>query len=168
MKRRILVQLLAFSVLTFISGNTLIAQQNRLTEVSFVSLLANPEKYDGKRVRISGFLHVQFEDNAIYLHKDDADHLIGDNALWVDYVEKPSLEPVCKDKFSSSGANARFFDGRYVLIEGKFNMKRRGHLGAFSGTIEEVSRVLELRRWFDGTRKVTVIDNNGRLKDDCK
>src|SRR5690349_3580523 len=148
MRKGLLVQFFVLGTLILVAANPLIAQQDQLTEVSLLRLLANPEKYDGKKVRISGFLHVQFEDNAIYFHKDDADHLIGSNALWVDYIENPNLQPICKDKFASSGANVTFFDGRYVLIEGQFNMRRRGHMGAFSGTIEKASRVLELRRWF--------------------
>ena len=148
--------------------NTITAQQAALVEVSMVALLANPEKYNGKKVRVTGFLHVQFEDNAIYLHKDDADYLIGENALWVAYAKEPNLQPICKDKFSASGAKQRFFDGRYVLIEGRFNMKNHGHLGAFSGAIEDVSRILELRRWFDGSQKNIIIPRSGSLQDDCK
>lgn len=154
-------------VILLLAVSSFYAQQSRF-DVSIISLIANPEKYDGKKVRISGFLHVQFEDSAIYLHKDDADHLIGENALWVDYAKDPSLQPICKEKYDASKLMTKYFNGRYVLIEGVFNMKGRGHMGAFSGTIEDVSRVLEQRKWFDGPREHTPMDKNGRVLDDCK
>jgi len=40
-------------------------------DVSLIQLIANPQAYDGKTVRITGFLHLEFEGNAIYLHNED-------------------------------------------------------------------------------------------------
>src|SRR5262249_46308494 len=116
-------------------------------DVSLIQLIATPEKYHGKFVRVKGYLHNQFEDSAIYFTKDDADHLIGENALWVSYsekVQKQTLDP--KQKVD----NLRYFDSKYVLIEGYFDKDGHGHLGAFAGTIGRATRIMELIRWFDG------------------
>ena len=36
-----------------------------------IELIANPEKFDGKRVFVSGFVRFEFEGNALYLHEED-------------------------------------------------------------------------------------------------
>jgi hypothetical protein len=45
-----------------------------IADVSMVQLLATPERFHGKRVRFTGFVHLAFEGNGIYLHKEDFDH----------------------------------------------------------------------------------------------
>jgi hypothetical protein len=52
-------------------------------EVSVIQLIAQPEKFDGKRVRFIGFLRLEFEGNAIFLHREDFDRGISRNGLWV-------------------------------------------------------------------------------------
>jgi hypothetical protein len=49
--------------------------------ISMVALLSSPERYDGKLVRTIGFLHLEFEGNALYLHEEDYLHRITKNAL---------------------------------------------------------------------------------------
>jgi hypothetical protein len=93
--------------------------------VSMVRVLANPEKFHGKRIRVIGFLRLEFEGNALYLHEEDYRHLLTDNALWVD---------MGADK-EHAGLSMH-----YVLIEGTFNAKLRGHLGLCSGVIEKITR----------------------------
>jgi hypothetical protein len=43
---------------------------------SIIELIANPLKYNNQRVRIIGFLNLEFEGNAIYLHREDFEHSI--------------------------------------------------------------------------------------------
>ncbi|WP_395740865.1 hypothetical protein [Prosthecobacter sp.] len=93
------------------------------TSVSLIQLIANPKAYDGARVRVIGFLNVQFEGNAIYLHEDDFKHGIHKNGLWVD---ASSIHPGLKQK--------------YVLIEGTFDAKMTGHMGLWSGSIQQITR----------------------------
>jgi hypothetical protein len=102
---------------------------------SIVRLLANPDRYDGKRIRIEGYLRVAFEGTAIYLSKDDADYAISSNGFWVDF-----------DKDEIADDVAAKFDGKYVLIEGRFNKDNRGHMSAWQGSVEHVNRVLAKTR----------------------
>ena len=84
--------------------------------VSLVQLIANPKDYDGKLVRVIGFVKLEFEGNAIYLHQDDYKHNITKNGLWID---------VSDDIFKKQEE----FDQKYVLVEGTFNAKKTGHMG---------------------------------------
>lgn len=54
------------------------------TNVSMVQLIANPEKFDGKLIRIIGFLRLEFEGDALYLHREDYENGIMGDAIWVD------------------------------------------------------------------------------------
>lgn len=51
--------------------------------VSVVQLIANPERYDGKHIQLIGFLRIEFEGTAIYLHREDYEQGIARNALWI-------------------------------------------------------------------------------------
>lgn len=55
-------------------------------DVSLIQLIAQPEKFEGKRVRFIGFLRIEFEGNAIYLHREDFDHGITKNGLWLIFL----------------------------------------------------------------------------------
>jgi hypothetical protein len=113
---------------------------DRLVDVSLIQLIANPDRYHKQAVRLEGFLHVQFEGTAIYLSRDDANHLIGRNGLWV------SFHP---GDWSGLGMNPEQFNRRYILIEGLFDKDRHGHLGAWSGSIHSVWRVMELQKYYN-------------------
>ena len=95
--------------------------------VSLVQLIANPKDYDGKIVRVIGFVKLEFEGDAIYLHQDDYKHNIHKNGLWIDVT----------DDIRKKRAG---LDQKYVLIEGTFNAKMRGHMGLWSGSIQKISR----------------------------
>lgn len=90
------------------------------SRVGMIQLLANPEKYDTQLVLVTGFLHLSFESDALYLHQDDYEHALFDHALWVESSDKMNQE---KDKIS----------GTYVAIVGWFSSKPSGsaqHPGA--------------------------------------
>src|SRR3954463_11374207 len=96
-------------------------------DLSLVQLIANPKDYDGKIVRVIGFVRLEFEGNAIYLHQDDYKHSIAKNGLWIDVTD--DIRKKQKD-----------YDQKYVLLEGTFNAKDTGHMGLWSGSIEKITR----------------------------
>jgi hypothetical protein len=51
--------------------------------VSLIQLIANPERYDKKIVRFIAYLHLEFEGDAVYLHRDDFEHAISNDAIWI-------------------------------------------------------------------------------------
>lgn len=103
---------------------------------SLIRLIATPEKFDGERIQIIGYLHLEFEGNAIYLHKEDYDNCITENAFWVDFSERLT------EKIKISG-----YSDNYVIIIGTFRMHKKGHLGLFSGTIENIVRLDNWCTW---------------------
>jgi hypothetical protein len=122
--------------------------------VSIYHLIANPEKYHNRLVTVEGFLHVKPEDSAIYASKDDADYLIGMNALWVQYSSEELKIETSKPSLKLSPASLEYFDGRYVAIQGVFDMKSCGHMAAFAGEIKSVTSLRELKRIYDGKKEL--------------
>ena len=109
----------------FVLANIAVAEP---VDVSLITLIATPADFDGKQVRVKGFARVEFEGNAIYLHRDDYLHGITKNGLWLD------LE-------MASGKSAASADKRYVLVEGVFSMREQGHFGMWSGSIKHITRI---------------------------
>jgi hypothetical protein len=94
--------------------------------VSIVQLIATPEKYNGKLVLVGGFLRLEFEGDAIYLHEDDYRHGIYANALWVNLDAK-------------TAENTDKLNLHYAFVEGTFDASRHGHGGLFPGTINNIT-----------------------------
>ena len=100
-------------------------------EVSLVQLIARPDDYHGKLVRVIGFCRLEFEGNALYLHKEDFEQAILKNSVWLDLGW-----PVPEWQRNLS-------DG-YVLVEAVFDGKRKGHMSASSGMLTDIRRI---ERW---------------------
>jgi hypothetical protein len=96
---------------------------------SIVELIANPQRYDNRRVRIIGFLRLEFEGNGIYLHQEDFIHGIAENAIWVD-------PPKAMTKEQMNQVN-----NKYVICEGVFHAKLHGHMGMFAGELSDINRL---------------------------
>ena len=105
-----------------------VASSAEPTDVSLVQLIATPGQYQGKKVRVIGYLHLEFEGNGLYLHKEDYDRSLYKNGVWV-AVEGPMFK------------TALSHNNRYVLIEGFFDRKDQGHLGLWSGALTRIERV---------------------------
>jgi hypothetical protein len=100
--------------------------------VSIVQLIANPERYDAKRVQFIGFLRIEFEGTAVYLHREDYERGISKNPLWINIPT------------GMSEAEADAVNGQYVICRGTFDAADHGHMGIFSGAIKNIER---LRLW---------------------
>jgi len=96
--------------------------------VSLVELIADPQTWDGRRVRVVGYLNLEFEGDAIYLHQEDHAHSIHSNGLWVGFASDTPRQPAC--------------NRRYVLIEGTFSARHTGHMGLWSGAILDIDRCM--------------------------
>src|SRR5262245_23193846 len=53
-------------------------------QVSLVELIAGAPRLAGKRVMVEGYCPLEFEGNALYLHRDDHEYGISKNAVWLD------------------------------------------------------------------------------------
>jgi hypothetical protein len=106
------------------SGTALLQE---IAATSLLQLISNPERWNGKQVRVIGYLRLEFEGNAIYAYKEDAQLGRSAHALWID----------------TNGECSRGLSGKYVLVAGKFDGTRYGHLGGYPGTITQINRCEE-------------------------
>ena len=98
-------------------------------DVSLVSLIATPEKYDGKYVRVHGvaYFDSKYYINAVCLTREDKRRANSSNALFV--------------RFAPSIGSADRLNDKFVLLQGTFRVADKGHLGFFSATLTGVDRV---------------------------
>lgn len=97
-------------------------------DVSMVQLLATPEKYDGKLVRIIGVGNLEFEENYLSLSKEDHEFGAG-NSIWIELGDKAIPYEEAKE-----------YNGKYVVVEGFFDKDDCGHFDMFCGSIKDISR----------------------------
>lgn len=100
--------------------------------VSMLQLVANVEAFHGKKVRVIGYMNIAFEGNALYLHAEDYEHGLTKNGLWLE---------VPRDWFATSTCKNR----SYVLLEGTVNAQNTGHMGLWSGSLDNVTRCMDWR-----------------------
>jgi len=92
--------------------------------VSMVDLIANPELFDGMKVLVTGYVHVEFEGRGIYLHKDDFLYGITRNALWLSETNSVDLTK-CQDA--------------YAIVRGRFIAGIGGHNDGWTGALDSVA-----------------------------
>jgi hypothetical protein len=145
--KRIIILSFTFALL---SASLIYARQPQ--SVSLIQLIANPTEYNGKFVRVEGYLHLKFEDSALYFSKDHADRLDGRNALWISFAKNEELELQPKEP-----EGIKFFDCEWVLLEGIFIFESEhghGHFGMFSGEIKDVTRIMKQTKSYDGKKEL--------------
>jgi hypothetical protein len=103
---------------------------------SLIELIARPELYDGKRVRVIGFVNFEFEGNALYVSREDWLQAIYRNGIWVE----PHLALPTGIERDTTAPEYRP-NRRYALLEGTFRRGPTGHLGMWSGSIDSVTRI---------------------------
>ncbi len=74
---------------------------------------------------VTGYIHLEFEGNGIYLHKDDHQYGLEKNGLWIDLDE------------CGLPGEQKFTDG-YAYVVGRFTSTDRGHLDSRSGALQEI------------------------------
>jgi hypothetical protein len=119
------MRLVSISIALVLLLSTVAAEARDPVSLSMVALLGNPQKYHGKFIRVIGFLSLDYECTALWLHKEDYAKGLHKNALWVDLPFARKRDPR---------------QGHYVLIEGVFNASEMGHRWLYSGTIQNITR----------------------------
>jgi hypothetical protein len=95
--------------------------------VTMVQLIANPEKFDGKLIRVIGYLRLEFEGDVLYLHREDYEFGILGDGVWIDVTPEMTTE-------------SKSLNLHYVLLEGIFSSRDRGHMGMWSGAVKKIRR----------------------------
>ena len=91
-------------------------------EPNLLQLIADPDRYNGRQVRVTGYCSFEFEGTGIYLYREDYLHRLS-NRLWLDIPPESDREP------------------QYCIVEGTFDSKQKGHLGVSIGTITSIGRL---------------------------
>jgi hypothetical protein len=124
------VLLTLFTALALLSTS---ARSTEIRDVSMIQLIANPERYDGSPIRLIAFLNLEFEGNALYLHREDYEKSLSANAIWISLTDQQEN-------------SSKKLSGGYVLVEGTFRAKERGHMGMFAGSVERITRIQSWER----------------------
>jgi hypothetical protein len=97
-------------------------------DVGMVALIAVPENYEGKFIRTHGFLCVEFEGDAVYLHEEDYRHGLTKNSLAI------RLSKAQREQYKRLSL-------KYVLIEGILYAKGLEHTAEWSGALGKITRL---------------------------
>lgn len=116
-------------ILHIIVGNNVYSQNttDKIISTSIIKLISNPEEFHNKRIRIVGYLKMEFEGNSIYLHKDDYESRNYQNAFWISLTDDLKKEIIADESNET-----------YVSLVGTFKMDEHGHRGLWPGEIRNI------------------------------
>jgi hypothetical protein len=120
-----------FVLLLGLAGPVSTAYATDPQSVAMVSLISDPQRFDGQLIRVIAFLRLDFEGNVLYLHREDYEQAILPNGIWIALTDEQKTK-------------AKKLSNSYVIAEGTFSSKDKGHKGMWSGSLHDVTR---LDRW---------------------
>ena len=121
-----------------------------ILSVSIIQLIANPAEYHGKTIRVDGVVELGKSVNAVSLSKDCWYNMVSKNALYLDfdmefigdenlYFEEGAHYNIVNELIPYEEAREKY-NGKYVLIEGVFDMNYRGMRQQHVGGIINITR----------------------------
>lgn len=125
--RAVLVMILMLISARISSTQTTADDAAHALPTSIVTLLAEPVSKSAQKVQVSGFLVLDFEGQALYLHKEDYQEGLMRNAI------RLSLTPEQEKQYKDMA-------GSYVTIEASF-LKRRNSEDIFTGSLFNVRQI---------------------------
>jgi hypothetical protein len=99
--------------------------------VPMQQLLADPQRFEGQRIRTTGFLRLEFEANALYQTREDFNGAVMQHAVWLD-LTNAQLRSLSK------------LNNGHVIIDGVFSAQYKGHGGKWPGAL---TRIAGVRMW---------------------
>jgi hypothetical protein len=81
--------------------------------VSLIRLMAEPEKYDGRRLQVAGFFVEEEEDYALYLSPDDAENGVSNGGIELNFHIGSKINPFTFDRYNR----------KYVSLIGIFHVR---------------------------------------------
>ena len=107
------------------------AQVSELQNVSMVQLLATPERFHGKKIRVVGWRVWALEESVVYLHSEDAEYRT--NRIWLNLDTKAAKQFATAPNYG------------HCVIEGEFDA-REGNAYSFTPTsIKNITRIERVR-----------------------
>ena len=99
--------------------------------VPLTAVIVEPGRFQDQRVSVEGWCSRAFEESAVFLSHEDAEHGSHPSALWLD-VTRPFKE-------WEEGASWR------CQVEGRVDPTKRGHLGAYRATLTDITVLRHVR-----------------------
>ena len=111
--------------------------------VSIIQLIATPEKYHGQKITVTGYATFEFEQNSICLLES---RMSASECLWI-RLESPNALTAANDlsQPNDSVSALNRFNKRVILVRGLFDMNNHGHLGLYTGAIDQITQVIIVR-----------------------
>ena len=103
-------------------------QWEHLKSVSMIELIANPEKFDGKQVFVEGFVHFEFEGNALYFHEEDYRDGLRQNGISL------GVTPAQEEQYAVCAS-------KYCSVIGTFHAVPPGHFSLWSGHLTDITDI---------------------------
>ena len=128
----VIAAILSLNPLAAIAWTVSNTEQNQidiLQPVSIVRVIANPDEYNGRRVRLAGYLITSFEQSAVFLDRESYDQGIYANAIWLQVP--PQM----------TNSERKHLSGQYVSVQGTFLADFKGHVNAFSGELGSIEQI---------------------------
>jgi hypothetical protein len=85
-------------------------QSRQDDRVSIVQLLSNPEDFDGKPVRLTGYLQLEFETYALWFHREDRVHGLLPNRIDLEVS-------ACADRVEQVNESYVLLEGTFVIVD---------------------------------------------------
>lgn len=108
-----------------------------LYRASVINLFTTPEKFHGKKVRVTGYLSMGYEESVLFFMKG-ANHV---EAVWFEIGDRPLETEADVDRFKKREKEIKAkFNNRYVLVEGEFDMNVNSRF-LYRGAIKNITRI---------------------------
>jgi hypothetical protein len=113
--QQLIIVSFVFTYLFFCSTVTSVAEEldKSADRVSLIKLIANPDKFNNKRVQTFGVVYFAHESSSIFLTYDDYKNYVTCNGLKLNLSNDPDMYHNQMKKYSK-------YNGKYVIIEGTF------------------------------------------------
>jgi hypothetical protein len=132
MKASVLLTLLCISAGCATSTGLYPSSRDADLTLSLVGLLSAPRTYHRRTVAVVGYLHLEHDGNLLYLRKEDFDHRLHTNAVWIEIPDTPELRFDLTARFS----------GRYVMVKGTYDATRADVSDLPSGTLTQITHIM--------------------------
>jgi hypothetical protein len=130
MRAFVLIASMIVTAATASTGPSPSAPGATILNVSSIQLLATPERFHGKRVRVSGWWTWAFEVSVLSPNREDAEYSM--NGIWLDLDSKQARQFVA----AQNG---------YCVIEGVFDASKGDGRSITTTSIRTVTRIERLR-----------------------
>ena len=104
--------------------------------VSIIQLVSDPNSFSQKKIVVFGYINIEHEGNALFLHREHAEYWIIENAIWINVA----------DIDNKLYLKMKALSGNYVCLRGYFDANYKGYPSNFCGTLTKVDYVELLKK----------------------